>query len=303
MRVLIVGCGYVGLPLGAELVRLGHEVFGLKRSASGEQELIAAGIKPLHADIANADDLRTLPSGFDWVVNCVASGGGSKEDYERTYLQGTRNLLKWLSAAPPRKYIYTSSTSVYAQNDGSIVTEDSPTEPSAETAKVLVATEKLLLNAVREKDFPAVILRLSGIYGPGRGYWLQQFLQGEARIEGAGDRFLNMIHREDVIGTAIVALEKAEGGSIFNVSDSEPATQRTVFEWLAQRLNKPLPPVIPAEAAESRRRGATSKRISNLKLRNELGYGLKFPTFREGYEAELQRLGFLERSARGSPAR
>jgi nucleoside-diphosphate-sugar epimerase len=135
-----------------------------------------------------------------------------------------------------------------------------------------------------------VILRLSGIYGPSRGYWLQQFLRGEAQIEGAGDRLLNMIHREDVIGAAIAALERAERGSIFNVSDSEPATQRIVFEWLAQRLSKPLPPVIPAEAAEPRRRGATSKRISNLKLRTELGYALKFPTFREGYEAELQRL-------------
>ena len=129
MRVLIVGCGYVGLPLGAELVRLGHEVFGLRRSASAENELKAAGIKPLVADITRPDELARLPRDFDWVVNCVSSTGGDAEDYRQVYLQGTRNLIEWLSAAPPKKFVYTSSTSVYGQTDGSQVKETSPTEP------------------------------------------------------------------------------------------------------------------------------------------------------------------------------
>src|SRR4051812_12673960 len=92
MRVLIVGCGYVGLPLGGELVRQGHEVFGVRRNSSATNELEAVGIKPLFADIANTDELRKLPRDFDWVVNCAASGGGTIEEYCQLYLTGNRNL-------------------------------------------------------------------------------------------------------------------------------------------------------------------------------------------------------------------
>ena len=128
MRVLIVGCGYVGVPLGAELVRLGHEVFGLRRSALAENELNVAGIKPLVGDVTKPEELKKLPQNFDWVVNCVAAGGDA-ENYREVYLQGTRNLLEWLAPNPPKKFVYTSSTSVYGQNDGSQVKESSPTEP------------------------------------------------------------------------------------------------------------------------------------------------------------------------------
>ena len=94
MRVLIVGCGYVGLPLGAELVKLGHEVFGLRRSAGADANLKTAGITPLHADITQPETLATLPTGFGWVVNCAASAGGDVDAYRRLYLQGTRNLIE-----------------------------------------------------------------------------------------------------------------------------------------------------------------------------------------------------------------
>ena len=147
MRVLIVGCGYVGLPLGAELVRLGHEVFGLRRRPAAESELKTAGIQPLIGDVTRPETLAKLPRDFEWVVNCAAAGGNA-ENYRQVYLQGTRNLLEWLAPNPPRKFVYTSSTSVYAQNDGSQVKESSPTEPIAETSKILVETEKVLLAAV-----------------------------------------------------------------------------------------------------------------------------------------------------------
>src|SRR5436190_21872065 len=108
MRVLIIGCGYVGLPLGIELVKQDHEVFGLRRSPAFESDLKAAGIKPLYADISNGPDLAKLPGDFDWVVNCAATRGGSVEDYRRVYFTGTRNLLEWLLPTPPLKYVYTS---------------------------------------------------------------------------------------------------------------------------------------------------------------------------------------------------
>lgn len=291
MRALIVGCGYVGFPLAVELVHHGHEVFGLRRSSSSAAALQAAGIKPLHADITQPLSLAGLPREFDWVVNCVASGGGGVDEYRQLYLEGMRNLIAWLAPTDKMpRLVYTSSTGVYGQNDGSLVDETSPTEPATETARVLVETEKLLLAAGREQNFPAMILRAAGIYGPERGYLLKQFLRGEARLEGAGGRMLNMIHRDDLIRAIIAALEGGRAGAIYNAVDNEPVSQLDFFQWLAAQLGQPLPPVVAEDAAAPRKRGLTNKRISNHKLRTELGFSFTHPDFRSGYSAEIQRL-------------
>ena len=297
MRVLIVGCGYVGLPLGMELIRLGHEVSGLRRSATSENEMKAAGIQPLFGDVTQPETLARLPREFDWVMNCVAAGGGA-DDYRQVYLQGTRNLIEWLAPASAeasarqalKKFVYTSSTSVYGQTDGSQVKESSPTEPLAETAKILVETEKVLLAAVAERKFPAVILRVAGIYGPDRGHWFKQFLKNEARMEGDGSRFLNMIHRDDLIDCIIAALKSGRAGEIYNAVDDEPVSQMNFFQWLAGTGGKYPPPSEPGNPAENRKRGVTNKRISNRKLKMELGHQFKYPNFRKGYSAELLRL-------------
>jgi len=291
MKCLIVGCGYVGLPLGAELARLGHTVYGLRRSAVAEDEFKAAGIRPFVADITKPDGLAGLPRDFDWVVNCVASSGGSVEDYKRIYLQGMSHLIEWLSASPPRKFVYTGSTSVYGQTDGSMVKETSLTAPTAETAKVLLETEKLLLAAARERKFPAVILRVAAIYGPERGFWFKQFLKNEAHIEGNGSRILNMIHRDDVIGCIIAALKNGRPGEIYNAVDDAPVSQATFLHWLAEELGRDPPPTAPENWEENRKRGVTNKRVSNRKLKMELGYQFKYPDYRSGYIAEIARLG------------
>jgi len=290
MRVLIVGCGYVGLPLGAELVRQGHEVFGLRRTAAAEAQLRAAGVRPLAGDVTKPETLAELPGPFDWVVNCVASGGGDAAAYRQTYLQGTANLLAWLAPHPPKKFLYTSSTGVYGQTDGSVVKETSPTEPEAETAKVLVETEKLLLAASAGSRPPAIILRVAGIYGPGRGYAFKQFLKNEARLEGDGSRVMNMIHRDDLIGCIIAALNSGRPGEIYNVVDDEPVTQAHFYQWLADSLGKNPPPSVPEDPGALRKRGATHKRVSNRKLKMEIGWPFLYPNFRIGYSAELLRL-------------
>lgn len=292
MRALIVGCGYVGLPLAHELFKQGHQVFGMRRSPSADEKLKAAGIVPLPADITKPESLARLPRDFDWVVNCAASGGGDAEAYRQLYLQGTRNLIEWLalgSAGAPR-IVYTSSTGVYGQNDGSVVDETSPTEPAVETAKVLVETEKVLLAAARDNHFPAVVLRVAGIYGPDRGYLLRQYLKHEARLEGSGGRFLNMIHRDDLIGVIIAALRSGRAGEIYNAVDDEPVSQLRFFQWLAGKLGRELPPAAPENAEANRKRGVTNKRVSNRKLKLDLGYQFKYPTFRQGCTAEIERL-------------
>lgn len=289
MKCLIVGCGYVGLALGAELVRLGHEVFGLRRDGSAEAELKAAGLQPLFADITKPKTLEKLPREFDWVVHCVAAGGDAG-NYRQIYLEGARRLVEWLSPSPPKKFVYTGSTSVYGQADGSQVKESSPAEPQAETAKVLVETENILIEAFQKRKFPSVILRVAGIYGPGRGHRFKQFLKNEARIEGNGSNVLNMIHRDDVAGCIIAALKSARPGEIYNAVDDEPVSVKNFFEWLGATVGKYPPPSVPENADEEHKRGATNKRVSNRKIKMELGYQFKYPNFRKGYTAEIQRL-------------
>ena len=290
MRVLIVGCGYVGLPLGVELVKLGHEVFGLRRSSAGDAEIAAAGLKPLVADITRPEDLSKLPGPFDWVVNTVSSSKGGEEEYRQVYLQGTRNLIEWLAPTPLKKFVYTSSTSVYGQADGSVVKESSPTEPSSATSRLLVETEKLLLDAAQAGKFPPVILRVAGIYGPERGHLFLQYLRDEARIGGKGERILNMIHRDDLVSVILAALKSGRAGEIYNAVDDEPVAQIHFFRWLSETLGKWMPPFATEEENTQRKRGLTNKKISNRKLKMELGVALKYPTFRQGYTAEITRL-------------
>lgn len=298
MRVLIIGAGYIGLPLGAELARRGHDVSGVRRSQAAQGELESAGIKGLFVDITKPEELLELPNDFDWVVICVATSGGDAEEYRRVYLQGMWNVIEWLDpvhetrqrdAGAPR-VLYTSSTSVYGQNDGSVVDEQSPTEPAAGTARVLLETEKLLLAASEERDFPAIVLRVAGIYGPARGFWFKQFLKSEARIEGKGERFLNMIHRDDVVGCVIAALERGQTGNIYNAVDDEPVSQFDFFSWLSEVLGKPMPDWVAENVEPARNRGVTNKKVSNQKLKTKVGYEFRYPTYRQGYMAEIQRL-------------
>jgi nucleoside-diphosphate-sugar epimerase len=305
VRVLIIGCGYVGVPLGAELVRQGHEVFGLRRTAEASAELVEAGIAPLAGDLTDPDVLSRLPGPFDWVVNLASSNRGGAEVYREVYLEGARKIVDWLSASPPMKYVYTSSTSVYGQIDGSVVEESHVAEPVTETGKILVETENVLIAAARERSFPAVTLRVAGIYGPGRGHLFLKFLKGEARMAADPERLINMIHLTDLVNAIIGALREGRPGEIYNAADDEPVGQGDFFGWLAETLGRELPPVASEEELKRRKRGVTNKRVSNKKLKSELGVALKFPDFRAGYTAEIERLrreGALESDRRDGSA-
>jgi len=273
-----VGCGYVGQPLAERLAEAGHNVFGLSRKPPE----FGAGVVPIACDITRRDELKGIPRTYDAVINTASSSKGGAEEYRSVYFEGTRNLLAHLQF---QKYIWASSTSVYAQSDGGIVTEESPAEPISATSRILRETEEVLL-----KEGQGIVLRLSGIYGPDRGHLFQQYLRGEARIHGEGARWLNMIHREDAVGAIIAALETGRAGDVYNVTDNEPATERDFFTWLAQKLKRELPPTVSESELANRKRGVTSKRVSNRRLREQLGYALVYPTFREGYGTEISRL-------------
>lgn len=294
MRTLIIGLGYLGCPLAEVLLREGHEVWAANRSGSAPPKLIQSGLKPVAADVTRPETLAALPGGFDWVVNCVSSSRGGAETYRAVFLEGTRHLLNWLRPRPPLRFVFTSSTSVYGQNDGGRVTEDSPAEAAGETAAVLLETERELLAAARTHGFPVIILRLAGIYGPERGHLFHQFLRDEARLTGDPRRHLNQIHRDDAVTAILAALRRGEAGAIYNVADDEPVPQIEFFRWLAKELGRPLPPA--ATEPVRRKRAITDKRVGNERARRELDWRPAYPTFREGYRIEIERLARLNRS-------
>lgn len=290
MKVLIAGCGYVGIPLGSELIKAGHEVFAFNRTNALQKEIEKAGIHFCTADVSDRRSLEKLPAPFDWVVDMVSAGGGGPVEYLNTYLEGARSLIDWLNSTPPKKFVFTSSTAVYGQDDGSQVKEESPTDSTLETGRILVETERLLLAAFQTLKFPSIVLRVAGIYGPDRGYWLGQFLKNTAVIEGRGDRFSNMIHRDDLIQTIIGALKSGRPGEVYNVVDDEPVSQLHLFRWLSDATGKPMPASATVEQTTLRSRNVTNKRVLNRRIKMELGIQLKYPTFRQGLTAEIQRL-------------
>ena len=285
MRVLIVGCGYVGLPLGGALAGLGHEVHGVRRRTNTHAAMEDAGIVPHAIDITRREQLDNLPGPFEWIINTVSSGRGGEEAFHGIYVLGTQNLIDGFAGSPPQKYLFTSSTGVYGQTDGSWVDEDICAEPSGNTGRILLEAEALVLS------IDGIILRLSGIYGPNRGHLYRQFLKGEAVMTGNPNRWMNMIHLDDVIGSILAAMETAGPGTVLNATDNEPVTQQDFFQWLADQLDRPLPSRKPDVTPH--KRAQTNKRVSNSRAHEMLSWTPKHPTWREGYAKLMESEGVL----------
>jgi nucleoside-diphosphate-sugar epimerase len=218
--------------------------------------------------VTDRSALSAASGEFDVVIHCVSSRGGDEEQYRRLYFGGVQNLLRAFSRAT---LLFTSSTSVYAQKDGSVVDECSPAEPRHEKGKILRETEELVLAA------GGIVARLAGIHGPHRSVFLSRVLEGRTPPEG-DDRFINQVHRDDIVSALLlVADRRAEcRGEIFNVVADEPVKASAAYEWLSTQVKMPL--VSDAADAGQRKRGDSNKQVSNRKLR-ALGWAPRYPTF------------------------
>jgi nucleoside-diphosphate-sugar epimerase len=275
-RILIAGCGYVGQATADLFHAAGWDVEGWTASDKSAAALSAKPYPIYSIDISNRDQVMERPGTFEAVVHSASSRGGGVESYRQIYLNGAHNLLDRFVGT---KLLFTGSTSVYAQRDGSWVTEESETKPVRETGQVLLETEKAVLG----RD--GTVVRLAGIYGPGRSALLSKFVAGMATIDPKSDRFVNQAHRDDIASALFLLVSrKWQKRQIYNVVDDEPILQSDCYRWLAQRLSRPLPPI--RELREQRKRGDTNKRVSNAKLRS-LGWALQYPTFAEGMEKSI----------------
>lgn len=288
MDTVVIGCGYVGMRVAAKLAKQGHQVYGVRRFISDSTSFDSAGIIPLSIDITQPKQLHRIPDSVRWVVNAVSSSRRGVDVYRKVYLEATQSLIHYLRHIQIQRYLHVSSTSVYGQTDGSQVDEDSERKPISPTSQILIEAENLLLRAHRQNLFPAIIARVSGIYGPGRGYLFHQYLRNEATIDRNGSRFLNMIHVEDLARALIRTLEIGTPGQAYNLTDSRPVTQREFLSWLATELENPLPLPASQKEQKQRKRPVTSKRVNNQRLLNELGFHFQFPTYLEGYAENIR---------------
>ncbi len=290
--VMIFGCGYVGTALAKVLLANGVRVGALTRNTEKATALRDSGLSEvIVADLSDEAWHAQLSGSYEAVVNCVSSAGGGIAGYRKSYLEGQRSILKWAQGRDIQTYLYTSSTSVYPQDGGVSVDETADTSEAPPTGQVLRESEQLLADA--GNAFGAwYVLRLAGIYGPGRHYLLDLLRSGESVIPGVGDTLLNLIHRDDIVAAICSALAHPQSANsgIYNVTDNHPATKAELVQWLAEQLQQASPSFDPsAVSPRLQRRGGRmpSRRISNLKLRQALGWAPKYGDFRAGYRALL----------------
>ena len=275
-RILIAGCGYVGQATADLFHAAGWDVEGWTASEESAAALSAKPYPSCQVDISNCDQVAERPGTFDAVIHCASSRGGGVESYRQIYLNGARNLLDRFAET---NLLFTSSTSVYAQRHGSWVTEESETNPARETGRVLLETEKLVI------ERRGTVARLAGIYGPGRSALLSKFLAGAAIIDPESDRFVNQVHRDDIaLAIFFLLTRETQRTQIYNVVDDRPMLQTECYRWLAQRLDRPLPSI--GKSMGLRKRGDSNKRVSNAKLRS-LGWTLQYPTFVDAMETSI----------------
>ncbi len=270
-RLLIIGHGYVGSVLARQLDDAGFPVTAVNRSTeSGLRYPVLPG------DVSSLESVRSIAAslsagGPDLIVHCASSSRGGPDAYRSVFIEGLRNLHAVFPGVP---VLFTSSSSVYGQIDGSVVTEESEAAPDRETSRLLCEAEQIT------REGGGVALRLAGIYGPGRSVHVKKMLDSTATIdEGEVGRYLNQIHRDDAAAAirhlATVGVGHFQG-RLFNVVDDTPLTQRECYEGLAAILGLPLPPVAPPEL--DRKRAWTNKIVSNAALR-ETGWRPLYPSY------------------------
>lgn len=290
----ILGCGYVGEAVAREALQRGMSVSALTRNpekAAALRELGLANV--VVAELDKGDWHTELAPDFDFVLNCVSSAGGGMDGYRKSYVDGQRSALQWAAQGRVGTYVYTGATSVYPQSDGELVGEDDVGTELSEAGRILLGAEEVLLGQSHSGINRAMVLRLGGIYGPGRHHLLDQLRRGETTFAGRGDFIVNYIHRDDIVSAVFACFGAPEsiGDRIYNVVDGHFPSKAEIVNWIAAQLGMDKPD-FDADR-QTKRAGARqgpqgtlpNRRVDAARIRHELGWSPRFADFRPGYRA------------------
>lgn len=282
MRILIIGCGYLGLRAAHQWHQDGHEIAALTRSPERAAEWKTQGISPLVGDVMQPASLESIPEA-DLCLYAVGFDRAGPHDKRAVYVEGLNNALQVIALRIP-KLIFISSTSVYGQSAGEWVDEDSPCTPESAGGKICLEAE----HRVREffppdqSDRGGAILRLAGIYGPGRLIGRRdQLLQGTP-IEASPDAWLNLIHVADAVAAVRVMAAREVSSRTWLLSDEHPLQRREFYSLLADLVGAPAPTFTGGS-------DGLNKRCDSRRIRAAYDLQLTFPSAREGLPAALQQ--------------
>lgn len=272
--VLIAGCGDVGSRLARQLLAENWQVHGLRRTVAQ----LPAGVIGVAGDLFNAQCPPAWPTGpLDYLVYSAAATEHDEAGYRAAYVEGLTHVLGWLKqhGQSPKRLLFVSSSSVYGQKDGEWIDETSPAQAEGYSGRLMLEAEQVALRS----GIPASLVRLTGIYGPGREWLLNQVRQGY-RVAIDPPLYGNRIHADDAAGLLAFLLRADRRGTALEDCyigvDDAPAPLAEVVAWLREYLG------VTEWAADASVRRSGSKRCSNARAR-ALGWEPRYPSFREGY--------------------
>jgi nucleoside-diphosphate-sugar epimerase len=281
VRRLIIGCGYLGQRVARAWLEAQDEVWALTRSTDHAARFEQLGISPLLGDVLDRNSLRHLPE-VDTVLHAVGYDRSATADKREVYVTGLANVLESLPVGC-RRLIYVSSTSVYGQSQGEVVDETSPCDPTSEGGHICHDAEQVARERFRGTEGVSV-LRLSGIYGPGRLAARVDSLRQQRPIAAHPDGWINLIHVEDARQVVQTCADLTTPLDTLLVSDDEPLRRRDYYAALTAALGVPDAVFAGDDEAD------LGKRCSNRRLREELGVELTYPTFACGLSSAIEGL-------------
>lgn len=286
-KVFIAGCGYIGERLARSYQESGDDVICMVRSAEHGSRLDSAGFSTVVSSLDSGVDTPPLDLHERILFYLVPPPGGGIADSR------AKNFIAGISATgKPARIIYMSATSVYNGNCGESITEESPTHPESAMGKRRLDAESAFRKYGADNSVPVIIIRVSGIYGPGR-LPLMQISQGQPLLNEAESGPSNRIHAEDLTNVCMAAAIKGNDGDIFNISDGQPSSMTTYFNACADALGYPRQPQVSREEARQVMSPLMfsyvngSRIIDNRLMRERLGVNLKYSCLTEGLAASL----------------
>ena len=273
-KVLLAGCGDLGLRVAQGLRRRGDEVCALRRHPPEPGQ---DGIEWLRADLTRPQSLGELPAGITQLVYLPTPDRRDVEAYRATFVDGLRHLLAALGAQTLRRVLFVSSSAVYGDHAGGWVNEDTPVAPPGFNGAVLLEAEQGLAS----QPVRSIVLRLAGLYGPGRVHLLDRLRAGTAQVPRDPPHWANRIHVDDAAAAIVHLLQVADPQACYLGVDSTPLPLHVLYDELARLINAPPPRSGPPPVAVG------SKRLSNARLLDS-GFVPRWPDARDGYAALIQ---------------
>ena len=272
-RVLVAGCGDVGLRVAKRLLARGDAVWALRRRPPPSDE---SGIQWLSGDLTDAGSLRALPGGITQLVYLPTPDRRDEAAYRATFVDGLRHVMAALDGATLQRVLFVSSSAVYGDHDGGWVDEATPVAPYGFNGRVLLEAEQWLAT----QPVRSITLRLAGLYGPGQLHLLDRLRAGQVRVPRQATHWANRIHTDDAAAAIVHLLQLDDPLQLYLGADDTPLPLDVLYDALAKLIGVDPPLDGPPPA------GIGSKRLSNARLRAS-GFVPRWPDSREGYAAAL----------------